>query len=206
MRIGINVPNELLNRVKQIRPEVNVSQICREAIKDHVESYERTVAQVDSDGLNNHVIRLAESTAGSVAEPDWETYAIEDAREWVKVVDGYLWERFIYEYDHLVKNGRDGVSMVDIWSRGNGTKGFINRIYENNDWFDEQCEIDDTGEAILSAHEKARKGYARAWLGYVLEVRRRLEQHRKDEYKKLKAEREKYRQSLPDLELPPQLI
>ena len=33
MRIGINVPNGLLDRVKQIRPEVNVSQVCRGALE-----------------------------------------------------------------------------------------------------------------------------------------------------------------------------
>ena len=33
MRIGINVPNDLIEQVKAIAPDVNVSHICREALK-----------------------------------------------------------------------------------------------------------------------------------------------------------------------------
>ena len=33
MRIGVNVPNELLERVKEIEPRVNISSICRKAIE-----------------------------------------------------------------------------------------------------------------------------------------------------------------------------
>ena len=50
MRIGINVPNELLQRVKAIRPEVNVSQICREALEESARNAERVRARVAADG------------------------------------------------------------------------------------------------------------------------------------------------------------
>ncbi len=206
VRIGINVPNELLQKVKQIKPEVNVSQICREALRDHVESYERAVDQADSDGVDQHLIRLADSNVGYPMEPDWEALGFEDARDWIRAVTPEIWEQFTRQYEFRIRRNWNTEEMFDIWSQLGGSGGYGKRVYENNDWFDAQCEVDDGGEAILSAHEKSRKGYSRAWLGYVLEVKRRLEQHRMHEYEKLKAEWEKYRQSSPDVELPPLLI
>ena len=207
MRIGVNIPNELMNRVKEIRPPVNVSQVCREALEKRAMTHDRVLSQVASDGVDDQVFRLAESLPNPLIEPDWETYALQDARGWVESVDDYLWERFIYQHDFLGREGREPTVMIDSWSRGNGSKGFMDRIYEHYDWLVEQHGAQfKSGYDGSNPHEKARKLYARAWLGYVLEVRRRLEQHRKDQYEKLKAEREKYRQSLPDVELPPQLV
>ena len=40
-RIGVNIPNELIKRLEPLKPEMNVSQICREAITRHLEAYER---------------------------------------------------------------------------------------------------------------------------------------------------------------------
>ena len=207
MRIGVNIPNKLMNRVKEIRPPVNVSQVCREALEERAMTQDRVLAQVASDSVDDQVLRLAESLRNPLIEPDWETYALEDARRWVEAVDDYLWERFIDQYDHLQREGRESMVMIDIWSRGNGTKGLMDRIYEHYDWLVEQHGAQfKSGYGDSNPQEKASKLYARAWLGYVLEVRHRLEQHRKDEYEKLKAEREEYRQSLPDVVLPPQLM
>ena len=88
MRIGINVPSELMKKVKAIRPAVNVSQICREALDERVRVGERAIAQAEADGVDEQVVRLAESLGNSLIEPDWETYALEDAREWVREGDG----------------------------------------------------------------------------------------------------------------------
>ena len=41
MRLGINVPDELLRRVKEIRPRVNVSQVCRQALERYVDIAEQ---------------------------------------------------------------------------------------------------------------------------------------------------------------------
>ena len=49
MRVGINVPDELLRRVKEIRPQVNVSQVCRQALERCVEIAEMAKAQAIAD-------------------------------------------------------------------------------------------------------------------------------------------------------------
>ena len=206
MRIGVNVPNELMKRVKKISPAVNVSQVCREALEERVRVGERAISQVEVDVVDKQVVRLAEALGNSLIEPDWETYALEDAREWVKKVTPEIWDRCIYQYDHLVRSGRRAEQMVDIWSQQCGTRGYRKRMYDNNDWFDEQCEIDDTGEAILNAHKKSLEEYASTWLSYVLEVRRKLEKHWKDEHERVRAGREEYLLSLSHGELPPQLV
>ncbi len=206
MRIGINVPNELIKRVKQIRPEVNVSQLCREMLEEHASAHERAVAQATSDGVDEQVIRLAESTLNPLLEPDWEAYAFEDARDWVRAVDLYNWEKFIDQYDNPPRNERNLRLEIGIWSRMNGTRGFADRIRENEDWLMAQYSIKSRPGDKSDPYDRAVKEYARAWLGYVNEVRRRREKHHKDEYERIMAERKEHRRSFGSPEVPPQLI
>ncbi len=207
MRIGINVPSELMKKVKAIRPAVNVSQICREALDERVRVGERAIAQAEADGVDEQVVRLAESLGNSLIEPDWETYAIEDAREWVREVTVENWEWFIDYYDDCPENNRDDAwLMVDLWSGIHKGKGLHARIVDNQEWLQKQSRVISKLRSVQDPYDKARKSYARAWLGYILEARRRLEKHWKDAYERVKAEREQYRLSLPEPELPPQLI
>ena len=71
MRIGINVPNELLQRVKQIRPELNVSQVCRDALEYRASVIERAGTQAALDGVDHYVDRLDQSVKKPLVEPDW---------------------------------------------------------------------------------------------------------------------------------------
>ena len=206
MRIGINVPNELLKQVKQLSPEVNVSQVCREALQHRVEVTQRAAAQAISDGVDEHVERLDQSVARPPMEPDWEAYALDDARIWASTVTPELWERFVYQADFLRKEGRDEIEMVDIWSSGKGVEGFSRRLHDNREWFIAQHELDFESGVNRNLHEKAKREYGRAWLGYVHEVRRLLEKRRKEEYDRVMAERAEYRRSRPKPELPAELV
>ena len=206
MRIGINVPNDLLKQVKEISPEVNVSQICREALEHRVEAHQKAGAQVDADGTDEHVARLAQSVTGSLIDPDWETYALEDARDWVRAVTPEAWNFFIYQCDFLRRNGRDGLSMVEHWSAQCGAKGINVRLNENQEWFIEQHEVQFESGIGPRPREKVISKYAPVWLGYLLKVRRMIQQHNNEEHEKVMAEREKYRQSLENPDLPAQLI
>ena len=209
MRIGINVPNELLHRVKRIYPEVNVSQVCREALEYLANLAERTAAQAASDGVDYHVERLDKAVPKPLVEPDWVAYALRDARDWVRNIRTEGWERFIVQLDALRKQGRDGLDMVDIWSQSSsvyadGVKGLRDRLKENEEWFIEQYEAEAmTGiSSHIDLHQKAIEQYGRAWLGYISEVKRLLKKRRKEEYDQLMAERADRRRSLPKPELP----
>ena len=61
MRIGINVPNDLIKQVKAIDPDVNVSHICREALKSYVANAGRVAERVVGDGMEDHALRLAQA-------------------------------------------------------------------------------------------------------------------------------------------------
>lgn len=206
MRIGINVPNELLKQIKQIRPEVNVSQVCREALQHRVDVARRCIARAVSDGVDEHVERFDRSIAKLPMEPDWEAYALDDARAWVSTVTPEVWERFIYQADFLRKQGRDEIEMVDIWSSGEGVEGFNRRVHDNREWFIAQNELDFESGIDRNLQEKAKREYGRAWLGYLHEVRHRLEKRRKEEYDRVMAERAEYRRSRPKPEMPAQLV
>ena len=197
MRVGINVPDELLRRVKEVRPQVSVSQVCRQALERCVEIAEMAKAHVD---------KLALSVKAPMIEPDWVAYALEDARDWVRGVTAEAWERFIYQVDFLRRQGRDEAEMVDIWSDIGGGKGLQHRMSANAEWFEYQFDLQFESGGGPDPFRKAREEYSRAWLGYAHEVRRRLESHYKDEYDRVMAERAEHRKSLQDPELPPQLV
>ena len=206
MRIGINVPDELMKQIKQVRPEVNVSQVCREALTERVEVARRAADRAISDGMEEHVQRLDQSVAKPPIEPDWEGYALDDARAWVRTVTPESWEQFVYQADFLRRQGRDETQMVDIWSHGDGGVGLAYRLDENREWLISQHQLDFELGTNSNPRERAVKAYGRAWLGYVHEIRRLLDRHRRDEYNRVMAERAELRRSRPDPELPLQLV
>lgn len=207
MRIGITVPNELLKQVKQISPKVNVSQVCREALKHRVEVAYKAIAQAASDGVDEHVAWLDRSVAKQMLEPDWVALALYDARDWVRTVTPEAWRLFVHQADVLRRQARDEAEMVDIWSQGGGGNiGLPRRLWENKDWFERQSEIEFQTGVTSDVRQKAIEEYSRAWLGYVYEVRRLLEERHKEEYDRVMDERAAQRRNRPKPELPWQLL
>ena len=199
MRIGINVPDRVLNRIKALDPEVNVSKMCREALEDCCAVLERARARVASDGVDEQVMRLSE---GQLIEPDWVGYALDDARDWVNTTSPDKWARFFSLYDSLKSTGRDVAGSGRTYPF-EVTQGFWKRISdkETSEWFEQQYDANPS----FNAHAKAEDEHTRAWLGYVNEVRRKQLQHIDDEWKRVMAEREKAWAARPEPELPPQL-
>ncbi len=207
MRIGVNVPNELLERVKEIEPRVNISSICRKAIERRVDTAERAKAQANADGVDEHVARLVKSGSAPKIEPDWEAYALEDAAYWVSNVSSDYWEEFTFQSDEIQRQGRDQADMVAHWSHRGETCGLTYRLYrQNNEWFTFNFKLQYVTGGGPDLHKKATEEYSRAWLGYVTEIRRKIDQHYKDEYKRVMAEQAAYRLTLPKPEVPSQLI
>ena len=206
MRIGVNVPNEILKQIKEVRPKVNVSQVCREALQERVEIAQRAVAQTVEDNVSERVAQLDESTTKPVIEPDWERLALEDAREWVRKVTPEAWNTFVNQSDFFRREGRDESVMISSWASSANVKGPDIRLWENRDWFIEQYDLQFLTGTESNLQEQARKKYGRTWLVYVYEARRLLEKHRKDEYDRIMAERVIALESSPAPELPTQLI
>ena len=206
MRIGINVPDELLQKVKGTQPPVNVSQVCRDALERYVEVSDRARAQTVADGVDEHVIRLAKSVQTPMIEPDWEACALDDARDWVRATNPESWPQFMHQCEVLRRQKRDEAEMVDIWSQGGGCKGLLLLLDEHSEWFEGQFELQFESDVVVDPYDKAREEYSRAWLGYVYEVRRKLEDHYRAEYQKVMAERAEERRSRKVPQLPPFLV
>ncbi len=201
MRIGINVPNELLERVKAIRPEVNVSQVCREALEEYVHKSDRIAEQVAVDKLDEHITRLAESDLYPLVEPDWEGFALEDARDWLSKATHKDWDAFCDNRDFLKRNRREDETWFADVHGIDDVRRFWHRKDEHEDWLLYQYEVDWNSSALADAREK----YEHTWIAYLEEVRRLWEQRRREEREKVMAERRKNWQTLKEPKIPPQL-
>ncbi len=97
--------------------------------------------------------------------------------------------------------------MVSLWSHGEGGVGLARRLDENREWLMSQYDLDfELGTRSNPRERAVLRKYGRAWLGYVHEVRRLLDKHRKDEYDRVMAERAEQLRSRPDPELPLHLV
>ena len=206
MRIGINVPNELLQQVRAIEPRVNISQACREALQGCVDLAKRAEAQANSAGIVEHVNRLVESGDGPLVGPDWVALGIEDAAFWVSTASRAEWDQFIEMQDDFREIGHEETFVVRFWDTRAPNRGLDHHLFVDKRWlaflFRQRLVAPNGTDSV----EEATQTYYRAWLGYVNEVRRRIGQHYKDEYQRVMREREEYRESLPKPEVPSQLI
>lgn len=223
MRIGINVPNELLQRVKAIRPEVNVSQVCREALESRAALAERAKEQACADGMDMHAPRLAESDRASMVEPDWAGMALEDARDWVRGANPDLWFELWQEYDELQGEGQDTRRVIQFWSgavrdpeyfdvENVRAKRFGDRRNSNEDWLFQpvrrgspavRARVSQTYDSLL---QEAEDKYFNTWTAYVLEVRRMMDDYLKSERERQRVERQGKFQAGWTPELPPQMV
>ena len=199
MRIGINVTDRILKRIKELDPGANVSQICRQAVVARCATLERATERVASDGTDEQVVRLSE---GQLIEPDWVGYALDDARDWVNTTSPDKWARFFSLYDSLKSTGRDVAGSGRTYPF-EVTQGFWKRISdkETSEWFEQQYDANPS----FNAHAKAEDEHTRAWLGYVNEVRRKQSQYVAERDERERAERERAWKARPEPEVPPQL-
>ena len=202
MRIGINLPNELLKRVKSIRPEVNVSQICRDALEEYARKADRVTAQVTYDGIEAHLARIGESDLFPLAEPDWEGLALEDARDWLARATPEDWDSYLGIRSFLERNGREDETWFADVHGIDEVKRFPHREEEHREWLLVQYEIDPNSHAIT----EARNRYERTFIAYLEEVRHLWEKQQKERGEKIVSERKEGIQARGKPELPPQLL
>ena len=202
MGIGINVPNELLERVKAIRPEVNVSQICRDALEKRARNAQRVREEVAEDGVEKHLARIGESEIFPLIEPDWEGLALEDARDWLARATTEDWERYLEIRLFLERRGRENETWFADVHGIDEVKRFPLRESEHREWLLAQYEIDSESSAIVDARER----YEVTFIAYLEEVRKLWERHRKERRDEVMAERRERMREKANPELPPQLL
>ena len=206
MRIGINVPNELLKQVKEAFPSVNVSQFFREALQDRIKEEQRVKERVRTDGMDAPIGRLAQET-GLPPKPDWEGLAWDDAATWVRNVTPEDWSDFVEDMDTLRQEGNPQDLHLRAWSLQNGSKGFVGHLA------DYQAQLTNAvaprswvSSARTDAWDRGQREYNRAWLDYMYEVRRLIEQRHKEEYERLRAELDATMRARKEPEAPEHLV
>ena len=204
MRIGINVPDKVIKLIKELDPEANISQICREALTSYTAALERGKTEISDEDMDDIIEHLEQSAPYPQIEPDWAGYAWQDAHDWVRTITSRNWHDFLDNYDRYKESSRQLYILAQFHIQRDA-KRFHDRRMENDNWFWHQAVIGGN-LARLKAYDKAEDDYTRTWLAYVNEIRRRCLQCRADKSRDILAEREKAWLSRAEPELPPQLL
>ena len=212
MRIGINIPNELHKRLEPLKPELNISQVCREALAAKADSHERMLEWLGDDGISEVVNCVSEkvsvreqeylSILSAIEVDDWEQLGYEDAVAWVQVAEQADWD--ILHRTRKFNPGLSGIMPLPI----DGIKFFQNRWWDMHDQIIRQDE--DFVDWFFEEHgdidrDAAEREYKTAWLAYVNAVWDRLIQLQKERREESQVERSKQRQEARRNRIPPQV-
>ena len=170
MRIGINIPNELHRRLKPLKQNINVSQICREAIEDRIRCYEKALA-IGSNWNIVQVIERAweeERNMRAIVEVDWGMLGCEDAESWVTVAQLNDWDYLHHRQVVIRRQERPRWEVPPPHLEG--VKTFNERMAELDDRIRQQDDqffdwlYDEYGGID---RETAEREYMSAWLAYT---------------------------------------
>lgn len=186
MRIGINIPDELLKRMEPLKNVTNISQVCRNSIKSYVESFERAASRIEKEGMSKVAERLSNDLVPDVI--DWELLGIEDAKMWVQVAKVEDFKILLERLKEMEKQGR--LSEEVLIPRVQGVKVFEQRSYEQGEWFDKQIESD----PLINPYVEAKLTYQRGKVSYIMAVWKKAESIAQEKYKAKVDELQKNRQ------------
>ncbi|MXZ92389.1 MAG: hypothetical protein F4W95_08160 [Chloroflexi bacterium] len=196
MRIGINIPNELMKRLEPLKPELNISQVCREALAAKAEQYERAITDLNDDDTKSALERTSseEIRRLSLLNVNWAELGYQDAVAWVKAATWKDWNHWRSIQDLLQRQNRpawdiqprlfDG-TVEDVKYHGDRLHDFHDLIFEQSDEFFEW--MDDNGLEI-DWRDVARE-HKQAWFAYVEAAWRLIQQQRDDHFEEIRKER-----------------
>lgn len=187
MRLGINIPNSLIEQFKPLKDTYNLSQICREAIKKRIESYEKAKRQSVDDGMEVVADRLWQEYHKKTVL-DWEALGRDDARTWVQLATLEDFEALLHNVAIHSKKGGD-LSPFLLYRRIPGTKRFEDHQPEHEDWFTRQCELDEESNPYIWAKTE----YYHGWFAYVTAVWQMVKDRITSDAIKRQKDREKAR-------------
>ena len=208
-RIGINIPNELMKRLEPLKPELNISQVCREALAAKAESHEQMIAELENEHIQSVVgaVWEQEREYWAVIEVNWEASGYEDAAAWVRAAKWEDWEHLHHRQDVIRNQER---SSWDVPPPGlEGVKGFTERMGEF--WSRVRREDDDFLNWFYEEHggidyAVAQREYMTAWLSYTNAVWELICQKREEHQQKWRSDREKARRNRPEPEVPGHIL
>ena len=174
MRIGINIPNELMRRLEPLKPELNISQVCRDALLSKAEQYENAMRHLADERTNNALNEAfeQESKFRAIIDVDWEAKGYENAILWVQHATLKNWNdlhklRAIKrEQGHL-----EWEAELPLFSDEGKRVPCFDELYR--DYYDRRLAQGDEFYDWLEAQDVridwdyAHNAYGQSWLAYV---------------------------------------
>jgi uncharacterized protein YbjQ (UPF0145 family) len=164
MRIGVNISDDLRERMKPLMLVSNISQICRDAIKAYVENYERAKERAKSDGMEVVAERLAKEISPGLI--DWGTLGLEDAKLWVQLAKPEDFEHQLCRLERF-NNHKESPWTLLIEPVAGSTWNFHIRADEHKEWL---RWIDQSDDGTSSLYLAAKTEYEQGYLNYIVAV------------------------------------
>ena len=213
MRIGINIPDDLMKRLEPLKPELNISQVCREALAAKAESYERAIAELNEDDTKSALERASseEIRRLSLLDVNWAELGYQDAVAWVKAATWKDWNHWRSIQDLLQRQNRPAWDIQPrLFDRlAKEVKYHGDRLYDFHDLIFQQSDeffvwMDDNGLAI-DWHDAERE-HKQAWFAYVEAAWRLIQQWRDDRFEEIRKERLAIRAARSQPEIPEHIL
>ena len=170
MRIGINISKELHKRLEPLKPELNISQVCREALEAKAANHERMRANLDDPAVQQAMARVweQEKEFRALIEMDWEQLGYEDAVAWVQAASWDNWQDLRKRLEGLRRQGRP--DSTPIPPRLPGVKDFDDRLGEYPGW--DRNQSDEFFEWLYYENisldvNSVQREYRTAWMSYA---------------------------------------
>jgi hypothetical protein len=164
MRIGINIPDDLYERFKPLRATYNLSQVCRDAIKGRIESYEKARKQSSSDGMEALASRFWQEYSKKTVL-DWEAIGRENAKKWADGASLQDFEDLFHNISIYTRKGHEPEEFLGGWRIAPENR-FEVAQQQHEDWFARQFDLDSTSNHYMLAKEE----YNRGWVSYLTAV------------------------------------
>lgn len=196
MRIGINIPNDLYERFKPLRATYNLSQVCRDAIKARIESYEMARKQANDDGMEALANRFWQEYSKKTIL-DWEAIGRENAKKWAEGASLEDFENLFHNISVRKRTGGELGEFLGSWRIAPENR-FEVAQQQHEDWFVRQFELDEGPNYYILAQQE----YSRGWVSYLTAVWQMLREKIEADAAARKKARE---QGTPKPELPANL-
>lgn len=229
MRIGINIPKELHQRIQPLKGTMNISEICREAIEARVKKYEEFVGWLDSESAKQVVAEICEKELQrkAIVEVDWETIGYQDAKDWVQAATLADWD-----YWNRCRNHPDRHNQNTVWAHGryvyDGTanpvargkfispgsaktfhqqhRDYDQRIHEQDADFWEWMAEEYDGLGPFYDLMAAEQAYGRAWMAHTTAVWEMICQKREEYQQQWRSDHAEARRNRPAPEVPDHIL
>ena len=223
MRIGVNIPKELHQRLQPLKGTMNISQICREALEAHVEKYEEYIGWLDSDGAKEVVAEICEKELErkALVEVDWEAIGYQGAKDWVQaatLADWDYWNRCRSDPHHkdtvwtFGRHVREGLMKGKFVSPGAARtfherhREYMDLIHQQDDEFWDWMNEEYDGLGPVYDRGTAEQAYGLAWMTYTSAVWEKICGLRPAYQLRRQREQLESRQTRPTPEVPEHIL